>query len=773
MKINITKFSSIIILTVLFFGCHPKNNQEETIPKNYCQYVNPLVGTLGEGNTYPGAQIPFGMVQLSPDTEKWDWGAASGYEYSDSTIYGFSMTHLHGTGIPDMGDILFMPTTGDLHIRSGKKDLSTKGYLSKFSHEKEVSEVNYYSVVLDDYQVKAELTATDKAGMMRYTFPKTDSAHIILDLSHVLRHKVIWSNIRVEDEVTITGMHQVRGWAKERYVYFAAKFSRPFDSTRIFSNGKEQKYDSYKTYRFKSSVESAGPDIQFVADYKTDPSEQILVKVGISPISTANALKNMESEISNWEFDEIVKKGKELWNKELAKFEVDGSKEQKETFYTAAYHAFMAPTHYFDYDRSYRGLDQNIHKAENFNNYTVFSLWDTYRATHPLFCLTQAERNSDMITSMIKHYEQSPDHVLPVWSFWNNETWCMIGYHAVPVIVDAYFKGVKGVDWELAYQACVQSATHPEYDAVLEYETKGYVPYDTENESVSKTLEYAYDDYCIARFAKALGKEEDYQRFSKRAMAYKNLFDKNIGWMRPKDSKGKWMPDFDPQFFKHLGAFTEGTTWQYTWTVPHDVQGLIDLYGGNKKFTKQLDAVFSSPEGKDYLGVDDIHGRIGHYWHGNEPSHHISHLYSYAGEPWKTQALTRRIIATQYGNKPGSLCGNDDCGQMSAWYIFNAMGFYPVCPGSDQYIITSPAVPYVKMNMSNGNSLEVVASNYSKENIYIQSIKINGQQWDKCWFNYNDIKEGAKIEFVLGKEANKKFATSEISTPPSFSNSDI
>jgi len=769
MNLLLNKISLLILVFLTLFACSTKTKTDTSIQKDYCQYVNPLVGTLGEGNTYPGPQVPFGMVQLSPDTEKWNWGAASGYEYSDSTIYGFSMTHLHGTGIPDMGDILFMPTVGKLHIRSGEKDLSEEGYLSSFSHDNEISEVNYYSVLLDDYDVKAELTAANRAGLMRYTFPKTDSAHIVLDLSHVLRHKVIWSNVRVEDEVTITGMHQVKGWAKERYVYFAAKFSRPFDNTRIFSNGKEEKYDSYKTYRFRSSIESAGPDIQFVADYQTKDSEQIMVKVGISAISTSNAMENLNAEIPNWNFENIKNKGKTLWNKELAKFEVEGSKEQKETFYTAAYHAFMSPTNYFDVDRTYRGLDQNIHTAEGFDNYTVFSLWDTYRATHPLFCLTQADRNANMIQSMLKHYEQSPDNLLPIWSFWNNETWCMIGYHAVPVIVDAYFKGVQGIDWELAYQACIHSATHPEYDATQEYENLGYVPYDLENESVSKTLEYAYDDYCIARMAKAMGKIEDYHRFSKRAMAYQNLFDSEIGWMRPKDSKGEWLPDFEPHFFKHMGAFTEGTTWQYTWTVPHDVQGLINLYGGNENFTNKLDAVFANKKGKDYLGVDDIHGRIGDYWHGNEPSHHISYLYSYAGQAWKTQELTRKIIETQYGNQPGSLCGNDDCGQMSAWYIFNAMGFYPVCPGSDQYVLTSPAVPYVKMNMSNGNSLEVIAKNYSKENVYIQSVKINGVDWNKSWFNYTDIVNGGTIEFVLGDVINKGFASTDSTRPPSFS----
>jgi len=763
------KFFILSVLIALLIACKPGQSTQAKVNKDYTQYVKPLVGTLGEGNTYPGAQVPFGMVQLSPDTEKWLWGAASGYEYSDSTIYGFSMTHLHGTGIPDMGDILFMPTVGETHIRAGKKDFSEPGYLSGFSHDNETAEIGYYSVVLNDYDVKAELTSTNRAGMMRYTFPESDSAHVLLDLSHVLRFDVVWSNIRVENKTTITGMHQVKGWAKERYVYFAAEFSRPFDHTRIFSDGKEVKYDSYKTYRYRSSLEAAGPDIQFVADYKTTNAEQIMVKVGISPISSANAMQNLTTEIPHWDFQKIVQDSKSLWNAELAKFDVEGSQKQKETFYTAAYHAFMSPTTYFDVDRNYRGLDQNIYKAEGFDNYTVFSLWDTYRATHPLFCLTQADRNANMINAMLAHYQQSPDKLLPIWSFWNNETWCMIGYHAVPVIVDAYFKEVQGVDWELAYEACVASATHPEYDATKEYEALGYVPYDLENESVSKTLEYAYDDYCIARMAKSLGKDEDYKRFSKRAMAYKNVFDHKIGWMRPKDSKGEWKPDFDTHHFEHLGGFTEGTTWQYTWTVPHDVKGLVNLYGSDELFITKLDSVFEYSSGKDYKGVDDIHGRIGEYWHGNEPSHHVTHLYSYAGQPWKTQQLTRHIIDTQYGNEPGSLCGNDDCGQMSAWYIFNAMGFYPVCPGSDHYIITSPALPAVNMTLSNGQILRVKSENFSKENVYIQSVKINGVDWNKSWFSFDDIKNGGTINYILGDKPNKKWASSKESYPPSFS----
>ncbi len=760
-KINLP----IIIFLILSACTAPKGSKPEV--ENLCRYVKPLVGTLGEGNTYPGAQVPFGMVQVSPDTEKKLWGAASGYEYSDSTLYGFSMLHLHGTGIPDMGDVLVVPQTGKLKIQPGEKGKPDSGYQSRFSHDRESAKVNHYSVKLDDYNVNAELTATERAGMMRFTYPKSDESHILIDLAHVLQFKVTWANVRIESDRTISGMHKVKGWAKERYVYFHAEFSRPFEKTDIYVDGKRSVYDSYKTYRYKSSKEGAGKDVKFVATYETEKDEQISVKIGISAVSTANAKLNLKTEIKDWNFENLVAKGQQLWNKELSKVEAKGSKEQLETFYTALYHELMAPVKYFDVDGSYRGLDQNIHNTNGSDNYTLFSLWDTYRATHPFFCLVQQDRNADMINSMLSHYDQSVDKLLPIWSFWNNETWCMIGYHAVPVIADAYFKGIKGVDWKKAYKACVDAATHHNYDALPIYEILGYVPYDLENESVSKTLEYAYDDYCIAMMAKDMGKDDDYSRFMKRAMSYKNLFDKSIGWMRPKDSKGDWMKNFDTHGFQHLGAFTEGTTWQYSWYVPHDVQGYVNMIGGADKFENKLDSVFNTSGNKSFDGVDDIHGRIGEYWHGNEPSHHITYLYTYIGKPWKTQELVRKVVDTQYGNQPGSLCGNDDCGQMSAWYLFNTFGFYPVCPGSNHYVVGSPALPEVKINLSTGKTLHIIAHNHSEKNIYIKEMKIDGKLWNKSYFSYDDIKNGAKIEFTMDSKPNYKRATTKEAFPPS------
>ena len=450
-------------------------------------------------------------------------------------------------------------------------------------------------------------------------------------------------------------------------------------------------------------MEGTGKNLQFFAHYRTRPDERILVKVAISAISTDNAMKNLEAESPDWNFEYIQNQTKEKWNRELRRIDVKCSPEAKETFYSAMYHAFMAPNLYQDVNGEYRGLDQNTHKADKFTNYAIFSLWDTYRATHPLFALIQSERDADMINSMLAHYDQSVEHLLPVWSLQANETWCMIGYHAVPVIADAYLKGVTGFDPQRAYTAIKTTALNPNYDNVATYARLGWVPCDKENESVSKTLEYAHDDYCIAQMAKSLGINADYDYFMKRAGSYRNLFDKTFGLMRGKDSKGQWRTPFDPHQYVEGGDFTEGTSWQYSWYVPQDVEGLINLMGGKKQFTDKLDSLFIVPADSS-LGVDDIQGRIGEYWHGNEPSHHIAFLYCYADEPWKTQQLVRQIMHSQYGNKPNSLTGNDDCGQMSAWYIFNAMGFYPVCPGSNYYVIGSPCLDQAEIRLSNGKN---------------------------------------------------------------------
>jgi predicted alpha-1,2-mannosidase len=717
-------------------------------------YVRPFVGTQGEGNTFPGPSAPFGMVQLSPDTEKELWETASGYEYSDPTIFGFSLTHLTGTGIPDLGDFLFVPQIGEAKLTSGTKGDAASGYLSTYSHDDESALAGYYKVKLQKPGVTVELAAGERAGMMRMTFPATDEASILTDLSHVLtgkKWKVVWSHVRVEDSSTITGYHLVSGWAKERHLYFAARYSRPFDKAEIFSDGKPVVYD---TYRFRSEKEGYGANLQFLAHYKTQEQEAITVKVAVSAISVANALKNLDAELSDVSFEALRERTRAKWDDELARIEIDGSQEEKETFYTSVYHAFLAPNLYQDVTGEYRGFDQNIHEAKGFRNYTVFSLWDTYRATHPLFTLIQAPRDAEMINSMLAHYDESVEHMLPIWSLQANETWCMIGYHAVSVIADAFGKGVKGFDLERAYDAIKTTAMNPKYDNVAASAELGWVPFDKENESVSKTLEYAYDDYCIAQMAKALGKKEDAAYFTERASHYKNLFDPSVGLMRGKDSLGRWHEPFNPHHYDETAGvndFTEGTSWQYSWYVPHDVPGLISLMGGKEEFAKKLDQLFTFKEADEQTkGVSDIQGRIGEYWHGNEPSHHVIYLYCYAGQPWKAAERLREVVTTQYGNKPNSLSGNDDCGQMSAWYIFTCLGFYPVCPGSDYYVIGAPQLKKAVLNLSNGKKFSMTANNLSPENKYVQSVQVNGKALDNPFLPFAEVKNGGTIVFTMG-----------------------
>jgi len=722
-------------------------------------FINPMIGTHGEGNTFPGATAPFGMIQLSPDTENFLWETASGYEYSDKSIMGFSLTHFNGTGIPDLGDFLFIPAVGTPKFIPGSKAFPDSGYRSVYDHKDESASAGYYSVKLKNSGVKVELTAGERAGFMRYTFPKTDSAFIITDLKHVLRWNVVWSNIRVLDNKTITGYHMVNGWAKERHLFFAARYSRPFDDFAIINEGKPV---IYNTYRFRSSKESAGKNLQFYAHYKTNPNEQILIKVAVSAVSAANALKNLDEEIPDWNFEKVQNSTRDKWDKELNKIIIEGSPEEKEVFYTSMYHAFLNPSLYQDNNGQYRGLDQNIHTEKKNSNYAIFSLWDTYRATHPLFTLIQSGRNSDMINSMLNHYDQSVEHLLPVWSLQGNETWCMIGYHAVPVIADAILKGLKGFDYKRAYEAVKTTAMNPNYDNMMTAAKLGWVPCDKENESVSKTLEYAYDDYCVAKMAKALGKNEDYDYFMKRAANYKNIFDPENKLMRARDSKGNWLSPFKPHEYSDKLGITEGTSWQYSWYVPHDVPGLINLHGGKKAFTQKLDSLFSFTAEADSASADDIQGRMGEYWHGNEPSHHIVYLFAYADEPWKTQKLVHQIMKTQYGNKPNSLCGNDDCGQMSAWYIFSAMGFYPVCPASNVYVIGSPSLKKAEINLSNGKKFVSVAENLTNDNIYIQSVTLNGKTWNKPFIPHDEISKGGKIVFKMGPQPNKSWGINTV-----------
>lgn len=754
-------------------SCKQKNNianenQEPDLSLN--AYVNPFVGTSGFGNVYPGSQIPFGGIQISPDTDNDYYDAASGYKYDHPTIMGFSLTHLSGTGIPDLGDFLFIPGTGSKKFVAGTHEKPDEGYRSRYSHDKEWASPNYYGVDLLDYGVKAEMTSGMHSGIFKFTFPKADSSFVMVDMEHVQMFKTTWSQLRIENDSTICGFKLVNGWGPERYVYFVAQFSKPFARSGIMQNGKPVIYD---TKRFRSDRIAFGNKIIGWFDFDTKENEEIQVKVAVSSTGTSGAYANIK-EIEDQNFDSLKKKGELLWAKELGRFRIKGTEEQMRTFYTSVYHASLHPFVFEDIDGKYRGLDSNIHPAKDFTNYTVFSLWDTYRAHHPLLNLIHPDRNANMINSMLAHYDQSVEHMLPIWSFYGNETWCMIGYHAVSVISDAIVKDIKGFDYERAFQAMKTTAMNPNYDQLLEYRNMGWVPFDKEPESVSKTLEYAYDDYCIAMAAQKLGKEDDYNYFLNRALSYQNLIDPDTKFMRGRDSQGNWRTPFEPIAYTGPGSvhgwgdITEGFTYQYTWYVPQDVQGYINEMG-EELFTQRLDSMFTMELPDDIPGAHDIQGRIGAYWHGNEPCHQIIYLYNYAKQPWKAQEKVRYILDNLYGDKPDALSGNDDCGQMSAWYIFNCMGFYPTCPSSNIYAIGSPGLEFIEMTLGNGKKVTVTTENYSKENVYIQAMYLNGQPYNKTYITFDTIKNGAEIKFVLGNKPNQSWGTADESVAPSLS----
>lgn len=709
--------------------------------------VNPFVGTSGFGNCYPGSQIPFGGIQISPDTDITDYDSAAGYKYTKPGIYGFSLTHLSGTGIPDCGDFLFTPGVGSEVLQS------------KFSHDEEVAHPGYYSVVLKDYGVKAEITSAERSGAFRFTYPASDSAFVAIDLDHTLRWKCIWSTVRLVDDHTIVGSKLVKGWNPSRQVFFAARFDEPIKDFMIYQDGKPV---IYNTKRFRSSLEAWGEKIVAFVRFQTTEGQQVGVKVAVSGVSTDGALLNL-SEVEGKSFDDIYSAADALWERELGKYELDAraTKEQRETFYTSVYHTALHPFVYEDLDGRFRGLDDNIQSSEGFTNMSTFSLWDTYRAFHPLLNLVNKKVQADIANSMLAHYDRSTEHLLPFWSFHGGETWCMIGYHSCSVLADMMMKGVEGFDYERAFQAMKTTAMNPHYDCIKEYTELGYVPFDLEKESVSKTLEYAYDDWCIAQAAKLLGHEEDYEFFLKRSENWKNLYDPETKYMRGRDSKGDWRTPFAPIAYQGpnsvhgWGDITEGFTMQYTWSVQHDFQGYMDL-AGKKFLLNRMDELFKLELPEDIPGAHDIWGRIGGYWHGNEPCHHVLYLYNDLGKPWECQKWVRYVVDNFYGNGPDSLSGNDDCGQMSAWYLFNCMGFYPVCPGSDEYYLGSPCVPGMKLHLYDGGTIEVKTRHWSKDAVYVKAVYLNGKKLNSTRILYDQIKDGAVIEYVMSTKPVKR-----------------
>ncbi|WP_287810047.1 GH92 family glycosyl hydrolase [Kosmotoga sp.] len=716
-------------------------------PASVLDYVDPFIGTGGHGHTFPGATVPFGMVQLSPDTDikGWDW--CSGYHYSDSSIMGFSHTHLSGTGAADYGEIRIMPIVGNLKTLPGPKDDPDGGYRSRFRHETEIAKPGYYSVFLDDYGILAELTASTRVGVHRYTFPKTDEAYIILDLYHRIGDMAekAWVKIVGNDEIEgyITGGHFC-GARSPHTIYFVAKFSKPFEEFGTWKVFRTEPGNREEKLRSRSE-----PFVGAYVRYSTEENEKIIIKVAVSYTGIEGARKNL-SEVPDWDFDRVKKEAFAAWVKELNKIEVEGKIGDKIKFYTALYHSFIAPNIFSDIDGKYIGPDDKVHSAD-YPHYTVFSLWDTFRALHPLFVLLQPERNVDMIKSLLDIYDQSG--WLPKWYKANRFTNCMIGTHADSVIAVAYVKGLEGFDLQKAYKAMLKNATKTSrcfYEArggLKYYIKKGYVPADRVGEATSRTLEFAYNDFCIAQFAKKLGKLKDYEKFMERSKNYKNVFDRETGFMRGRKYNGRWMDEnnFDPA--KVYKYFTEGNSWQWTFFVVSDMYGLIGLMGGKEAFSKKLDRFFSEDSNVD--GPPDITGLIGQYAHGNEPSHHAAYLYVYANEPWKTQKMVRYIMDNLYQTGPEGLCGNDDCGQMSAWYVFSAMGFYPVCPGTPYYVIGSPIFNKVVVHLNNKRDFEIVAKNNSKDNLYISRAILNDKEIKRAWINHEEIIKGTKLVFEM------------------------
>jgi len=715
---TIAKLVITACIIVLLFGC------EQNSKKRPVDYVNPFIGTGGHGHTYPGVSLPFGMVQLSPDTRLEGWDGCSGYHHSDSIIYGFSHTHLSGTGCSDYGDILIMPTNGDLNWNNSD-------YASEFSHKNEVAKVGYYSVLLDKYNIKAELAATLRVGFHRYIFHKGKQSNILVDLNH--RDKVIDSYLKIVNNNEIEGYRRSEAWATDQQIFFVARFSKNFETHDI----------AFEDSTLGKINEIRGNNIKGSFSFATESNDTILAKVGISGVSIQNARENLNNEIPNWDFEQVLKNADSLWNKELSKIEIEGGTDKQKTiFYTSLYHAFLSPNIYSDLNGEYRGRDFKIHKA-NFDYYTVFSLWDTYRATHPLFTITQQKRTIDFINTFIKQYEQGG--LLPVWELSSNETGCMIGYHAVSVIVDAYIKGIRGFDVEKAYLAIKASAEQNNL-GLHSYKTHGVIFANQEGESVSKLLEYAYDDWCIAQMARALNKNDDYKYYIERAQSYKNILDPSTGFMRAR-MQNFWFTPFDPAEVNF--NYTEANAWQYSFYVPQDIENFMKYLGGKEKFSERLDALFNANSQTTGRKQADITGLIGQYAHGNEPSHHIAYLYNFAGKPWKTQQIVSRIQNEMYSDKPDGLCGNEDCGQMSAWFVMSALGFYPVTPGSDYYVIGTPMFKKITINLENGKKFVVNAKNVSDKNFYIKSAKLNRKEYKNSYIKNSDIINGGELTFEM------------------------
>lgn len=740
--------ASLCMLTIATNGLAQKDYSKS---EGLLRYVDPFIGSGYHGHVFVGTSVPFGMVQLGPSNihKGWDW--CSAYHHSDSILIGFSHTHLSGTGCTDLGDILIMPLN-EIRTPRGNQDNISDGYATKYSHANEVARPEYYSLLLDRYNIKAELTATDRVGFHRYTYPQGKPASILIDLREGNGSNAYDSYIRQVDDYTVEGYRYVRGWSPSRKVYFVLKSDKKIEKFTAYDDNTPKPWKQLK-------VESVKSVLTF-GDVK-----EVKIKVALSSVSCENAMMNLQTELPHWDFDKVVKASSDRWNEQLAKLEVESDDEAaKRVFYTAHYHTMIAPTLFCDVNGEYRGMNDMIYTGPKKANYTTLSLWDTYRALHPLMTITQAERVDDIVNSMLSIYRQQDK--LPIWPLMSGETNQMPGYSSVPVIADAYLKGFSGFDAEEAFRAMVATATYERQNGVPYVMDRGYIPADKIHEATSIAMEYAVDDWGIAAMAKKMGKTADYETFAKRAMYYKNYFDSSIKFIRPKLEDGSWRTPYDPARSIHgVGDFCEGNGWQYTFFVPQDPYGLIGLFGGNKPFVEKLDQFFTNNDSMGEGASSDITGLIGQYAHGNEPSHHVAYLYVYAGAQWKTAEKVRYIMDEFYTDKPDGIIGNEDCGQMSAWYLLSAMGFYQVNPSDGVLVFGSPRFDKVTAKVRGGKTFTVEAENNSKENIYIQKVYLNGKLYPKTYITYNDIVSGGNLKFVMGKRPNKKWASNKSALP--------
>lgn len=749
---NLKTIISVVVSVVVLFSACTKNTEEDIQLQNLTQYVDPYIGTGDHGHVFVGANVPFGLVQLGPTniTEGWDW--VSGYHISDSTIWGFTHMHLSGTGIGDLCDIAFMPVVGDVKLGKGVISDANSGMYSLFNRETETVKAGYYAVHLDRYNVDVELTATKRVGFHKYIFPESSESKVVVDL----KSKLNWDDptetyLVYENDSTISGYRYSKGWANDQKIFFTAQFSKPMKKF-LLSEGEEAK-------DIKDVTELKAKGVYGQALFDTKDKEEIYIKVALSPVSIENAKLNMQAELSGWDFNQTIADADKAWNEELNKIQITTNDDSvKRTFYTALYHTMIAPSEFCDVNMDYRGADGQMHKQGSFTNYTTFSLWDTYRAAHPLMTIIHPEKMSDMINTMLTIYQQQGK--LPVWHLVGCETDCMVGNPGISVVADAILKGYDGFDKELAYEAMKTSAMLDER-GLKYFKEYGYIPYDKEEEGLSKCMEYAIADWALAQVAKKMGKTEDYDYFMKRSKAYTYYFDKGTGFVRGLSSEGQFRPNFNPFESVHReNDYTEGNAWQYTWLVPHDIQGLMNLFGSKEAFVQKLDSLFVVEGSLGEHASPDISGLIGQYAHGNEPSHHVVYMYPYVGQPWKSAGLARRVMSELYHDQPAGLSGNEDVGQMSAWYVLSAMGFYQVEPAGGKYVFGSPILDEAIVKVKNGKTFRVVAKNNSVENKYIQSVTLNGKVYDKYYIDFKDIEGGGVLEFEMGNTPSETWGTS-------------